>query len=396
MFRMKLDNGSTSLRLGVWLLALLALAGCKPPPSPPAGGAPEVTVVEVRPQPVTVTADLPGRVSPFRMAQVRARVDGIVLVREFVEGSDVKAGQRLYRIDPAPYEAALASSRAALAKAQANLTTKRLQAGRVRTLLAQQAVSRQAQDDATAAHLQAQADVQAAEAELETARINLGYTEVLAPIDGHIGKSLVTEGAYVRQGEATPLATLQQLDPVYVDVAQPTAELLRLRRELEQGTLQRAADGGAAVSLVLEDGSLYPHTGTLQFAGQTVDESTGTVTVRAVFPNPARQLLPGMFVHARLQAGVSDAALLVPQQGVTFNSRGEATVMLVTADNKAEQRVIQVGRSQGNQWLVTGGLQAGDRVIVTGLQRVKPGADVRVAASKRKLKKRKKRNNINT
>ena len=378
---MKLDNGSTSLRLGVWLLALLALAGCKPPPSPPAGGAPEVTVVEVRPQPVTVTADLPGRVSPFRMAQVRARVDGIVLVREFVEGSDVKAGQRLYRIDPAPYEAALASSRAALAKAQANLTTKRLQAGRVRTLLAQQAVSRQAQDDATAAHLQAQADVQAAEAELETARINLGYTEVLAPIDGHIGKSLVTEGAYVRQGEATPLATLQQLDPVYVDVAQPTAELLRLRRELEQGTLQRAADGGAAVSLVLEDGSLYPHTGTLQFAGQTVDESTGTVTVRAVFPNPARQLLPGMFVHARLQAGVSDAALLVPQQGVTFNSRGEATVMLVTADNKAEQRVIQVGRSQGNQWLVTGGLQAGDRVIVTGLQRVKPGADVRVAAS---------------
>ncbi len=376
---MRVDKNSTAYWLCVGLLAaLLLLAGCKPTPTASVSPAPEVTVIEVQPAPFTATDVLPGRVSPFRTAQVRARVDGIVLERYFVEGSAVKAGQRLFRIDPAPYEAALAQAEAALAKAQANLAVKQLKAQRVHALLEKQAISQQTQDDTKAEHLQAQAEVKAAVAAVATARIDLGYTEVLAPIDGQIGKSQVTEGAYVRKSEATLLATVQQLDPVYVDVAQSTAELLRVQRELAGGALARAPDGGATVSLLLEDKSVYSTTGTLQFAEQTVDESTGTVMVRALFANPARQLLPGMFVHARLQAGINAAALLVPHESVTFNSKGEATTLLVAPDNTVTQRVVQLGRSEGNQWQVTGGLQRGDRVIVTGLQRAKPGATVRV------------------
>lgn len=361
------------------LLAAATLAGCNKQTPPPAQAAPEVTVVVVQPQAVTITSNLPGRITPYRIAQVRARVDGVVLKREFVEGSDVKAGQRLYTIDPAPYEAAYNSAKAALSRANANLVAKKLQADRTGTLLGQHAISKQAFDDISAAAKQALADVEAATAELDAARIRLGYTEVLAPIDGRIGKSLVTEGAYVRMGEATPMATVQQLDPVYVDVTQSNAEVLKLRADFAQGLLKQT-NGTANVSLSLEDGSAYQEAGILQFSDSTVDESTGTVTLRAIFPNSNLYLLPGMFVHAQLESGTNEQALLVPQQSVTYNAKGEPTALVVGADDKVELRVLQVSRSIGNQWLVAGGLKSGDRVITEGLQKVRPGVAVKIVA----------------
>jgi membrane fusion protein (multidrug efflux system) len=314
------------------------------------------------------------------MAQVRARVDGIVLKREFTEGSDVKAGQRLYTIDPASYQAAYNSANAALTRAKANAVTKQLQASRSAALIKQHAISAQAYDDIRAAAQQAQADVEAATAELDAARIRLSYTEVLSPIDGRIGKSLVTEGAYVQQGEATPMAMVQQLNPVYVDVTQSSADILKLRRDFAEGLLKQV-NGAAAVSLLLEDNSTYGEGGSLQFSDSTVDESTGTVTLRAIFPNDKLELLPGMFVHAQLESGVSEQALLLSQQAVTYNAQGQPTALVVGAEDKIELRVLQVSRSVGNQWQVVDGLQAGDRVVVEGLQKIKPGVAVKVVAS---------------
>ena len=363
------------------IISAAVLTACDSKPQQGAAQAtPEVAVITIQPQALTVTSKLPGRISPYRMAQVRARVDGIILKREFTEGSDVKAGQRLYTIDPAPYQAAYNSANAALTRAKANAVTKQLQASRSAALIKQHAISLQAYDDIRAVAQQAQADVDVAQAELDAARIRLSYTEVLAPIDGRIGKSLVTEGAYVQQGEATPLATVQQLNPVYVDVTQSSADILKLRRDFAEGLLKQV-NGEATVSLLLEDNSIYAERGSLQFSDSTVDESTGTVTLRAIFPNDKLELLPGMFVHAQLESGVSEQALLLSQQAVTYNAQGQPTALIVGAEDKIELRVLQVSRSIGNQWQVVAGLQTGDRVVVEGLQKIKPGVEVKVVAS---------------
>lgn len=363
------------------LLVAAMMAACNRQAPPASPSVPEVTVVVVQPQAVTITSDLPGRVTPHRIAEVRARVDGIVLKREFAEGSDVKAGQRLYLIDPAAYQAAYNSANAALSKAKADLSAKKMQAERTGALIAQRSISKQAYDDASASAKQAQADVEAATAELDAARIRLGYTEVLSPIDGRIGKSKVTEGAYVRAADATLLATVQQLDSVYVDVTQSSADILKLRNDFMQGLLKQS-DGTAKVSLRLEDGSIYTEPGSLQFADSTVDESTGTVTLRALFPNEKLYLLPGMFVHAVLESGINEQALLVPQQAVTYDAKGQPTALVVGTNEQVELRVLQVNRSIGNQWLVSGGLKAGERVITEGLQKVHPGSVVKIAAAR--------------
>jgi len=358
-------------------VAVLALAACGKKPPAPAAQTPTVSVVTLQSQPVTVTSELPGRVSANLAAEVRARVDGIVLSRDFVEGADVKAGQRLYQIDPAPYQAAYHSAQAALEKAQASMVSVAAQAARYKTLVAANAVSKQDYDNAVAALGQAQADVDAGKAAVETARINLGYTAVTSPITGRIGVSQVTPGAYVQASAATLLSTVQKIDPVYVDLTQSSLDGLRLRNELAKGDLQMAGPNQAKVSLTLEDGTPYPLTGTLQFSDITVDQGTGSVTVRAVFPNPKHLLLPGMFVRASLIEGVNDRAILVPEVGVTHDPKGDATALVVGADNKVSMRVVTTTRTLGNQWVVDGGLQAGDRVIVAGLQKVRPGMTVK-------------------
>lgn len=363
------------------LAALLSLAACGDRAPATAAAAPQVGTVTLQPEAVAIADDLPGRTSAVRVAEVRARVDGVVLRREFTEGSDVRAGQRLYKIDPAPYQAAVDSAAAALAKAEANAGAAQTIAERSRALLAMNATSRQEHEVAAATAAQARADVAAAKAALQAARIDLEYTDVVAPIAGRIGRSMVTEGAYVRQSDATLLATLQQLDTIYVDVTQSSRELLRLRREFDSGQLQRADIDGARVALVLEDGSVYAESGTLQFADVSVDPGTGTVALRALFPNPRRILLPGMFVHARVESGVRREALLVPQQGVTYDLKGQPTALVVGADNKVELRNLQLSRAIGNRWLLAAGLQAGDRVIVEGLQKVRPGVAVQAVAA---------------
>ncbi|TXH86265.1 MAG: efflux RND transporter periplasmic adaptor subunit [Pseudomonas sp.] len=345
-------------------LTSLVLAGCQESVSPPAAQTPQVGVVTLQPQPYTLTSELPGRTSAYRVAEVRPQVNGILQKRLFEEGSEVKAGQQLYQIDAAVYQASYKSAEASLASA-------RSLAERYRELVGDQAVSKQAYDEARAAQL-------AAEAALERASIDLRYTKVLAPIAGRIGRSAVTEGALVSNGQATALATIQQLDPIYVDVTQSATELLRLRRELADGQLEQAGDNAARVRLTLEDGSAYAHEGRLEFSEVSVDESTGSVTLRAVFPNPEHLLLPGMYVQAELVAGVNRQAILAPQQGVTRNPRGDATALVVNASNVVEARVLQASRTAGNYWLVTSGLVAGDRLITEGLQFVKPGNEVRV------------------
>ncbi|WP_242394606.1 efflux RND transporter periplasmic adaptor subunit [Anaeromyxobacter oryzisoli] len=354
----------------------LVLSGCrKQPPAPPRGPA-EVGVITIAPSSVTLTQELPGRTSAFRVAEVRARVNGIVVKRLFTEGSDVREGQPLFRIDPAPYQAALDSARAQLARAEARLVSARLQAERYTELVASNAVSKQEHDDAIAALKTAEADVAAGRAAVQTAQINVGYTLVTAPVSGRIGRSAVTEGAYAQAGQATLLATVQQLDPVYVDVTQSSAELLRLRRDLESGKLQSAGQGKAKVDLLLEDGREYGLSGALQFADVTVDPGTGSITLRALFPNPRAELLPGMYVRARLPQGVDPQALLVPQRAVTRNNKGEPTALVVNG-GKAELRLLTTDRTVGDAWLVKAGLKPGDQVIVEGLQKVRPGAPVK-------------------
>jgi membrane fusion protein (multidrug efflux system) len=303
-------------------------------------------------------------------------VNGIVLKRLFTEGTDVKEGQPLFAIDPAPYRAALEAAKAQLARAEATLASNRSSADRVAELVADNAVSKQEYDNAMAALKASEADVAAGKAAVDTARINLGYTTVTSPVSGRIGRSAVTEGAYVQASQATLLATVQQLDPVYVDLTQSTAEVMRLRRDLESGKLQRAGNGGAKVRLVTEDGKEYGMPGALQFADVTVDPSTGSIALRALFPNPKRELLPGMFVRARLDEGVNPQALLVPQVGVTRDQKGQPTALVATADRKVERRQLVTDRAIGDAWLVTSGVKAGEQVIVEGLQKVRPGAQV--------------------
>jgi membrane fusion protein (multidrug efflux system) len=369
-----------SLKL-VWpaiAVAALALAGCEKEASPPPPPAPfEVGVVTMRPQSVAVTTVLPGRVSPFLMAEVRARVDGIVERREFEEGARVKAGQLLYQIDPAPYQAALDSANATLQRAQANLAATQANAQRLKALVGRSFASKQDYDNAVAAYGQAMADVAAGKAAVEAAGINLGYTNVTSPITGTIGAAEVTQGAYVRASDATLMATVQQTDPIYVDVTQSTVDLLRMRRELANGQIQAVGPNEAKVKIYLDDGSVYPLDGKLEFTDITVDQTTGSVKLRAIFPNPDQILLPGMFVRAHLREGIDDHAILVPQVAVARDAKGNPTVMIVGADNKVEMRAITVSRTHGSNWVVDSGLNPGDRVIVAGLQKVQPGAVVK-------------------
>lgn len=366
--------------MGVFVGGLL-LTGCGKKQA--AGGAAaqagpaEVGVVAIQSQRVALTTELPGRTSPHLIAEVRPQVNGIIQKRIFTEGSDVKAGQVLYQIDPAPYQASYASAKAALAKAEASLASVRLKAERYKELVKIKAVSQQDYDDAYASLRQGEADVAANKAAVETARINLAYTRVTAPISGRIGRSSVTDGALVTANQTTALATIQQLSSMYVDVTQSSAELLRLKQSLASGLLKNDATAQARVKLMLEDGSAYPLPGTLKFSEVTVDQSTGSVTLRAIFPNPKQALLPGMFVRAVLEEGINESAILVPQRGVTRNQKGEATVMVVGAGEKMEQRVIKVARTVGDNWLVSDGLKAGDRVILEGLQKARPGAPVK-------------------
>jgi membrane fusion protein, multidrug efflux system len=350
-----LGSASPSVRAAL-LLATFAIGGCghKAPPKPP---PPSVQFVIVHSQALTLTIDLPGRTVAYRTAEIRPQISGIVQKRMFVEGSDVKAGQQLYQIDPSLYRATLDSA-TAMASASAALVE------RYRPLEVVQAVSRQDFDNAVASAAQSKAAT-------ETATINLVYTRLLSPISGRIGRSAVTEGALVTANQAVTLATVQQLDPIYVDVSQPSAVLLRLKREFAAGQLQHAGDNQAEVHLTLEDGSEYPHTGRLEFTEVSVDATTGSVTLRAVFPNPDRLLLPGMFVHERLAEGQRSDALLAPQQGVSRGPTGDATAMLVGRGDKIEVRKIKTDRAIGDQWLVTEGLKDGDRVVVEGLQKVK-------------------------
>lgn len=343
-------------------LAVVGLAACSPAKSPAAPPPLKVSVVTLKASSVPITTELPGRVAAFRDADVRPQVNGVILKRLFVEGGEVAAGQQLYQIDPAPYQAAYDSASAAAASARAL-------ANRYRLLAAANAVSRQDYDNALAADLQARAAV-------ETAHISLVYTKVLSPISGRISRSAVTEGALVTANQPTALATVQQLDPVYVDVTQPSSTLIRLKREAAAGTLQQSVAGQAPVQLRLEDGSDYAEKGTLQFSEVTVDEGTGSVTLRAIFPNSQRLLLPGMFVREEIEEGVQRNALLVPQQGVSHDQKGDAVALVVGKNNVVELRTINADRAIGDKWFVTSGLKVGDRVIVEGVQLAQPGSKV--------------------
>jgi membrane fusion protein, multidrug efflux system len=356
-------------------LALCA-AGCSGRAAPTAAGKLEVTVRTLHAAPVSLTTELPGRVSPFRVAEVRPQVNGVILKRLFVEGDRVREGQQLYQIDPAPYEASLASAQASLAHAKAAVTAARLQVERYQPLVEARAVSRQDYDNAVAALAQDQADVAAADAAVRAAAINLAYTKVYAPIAGRTGRSSVTEGALVTANQTTSLVTVTQLDPVYVDVTQPSTTLLRLRRELAAGQIRSAGADKAPVRLQLEDGSAYEEPGTLQFSEVTVDQGTGSVTLRAIFPNHHDLLLPGMFVRATIDEGMRLGAILAPQEGITHAPDGTATAFVVGPDGKVEQRTLVLDRAIGNQWVVTKGLAEGDRLVVGGTQKVHPGMEV--------------------
>lgn len=333
---------------------------------------PQVTVHVVNIAPLSITTELPGRTSAFRVAEVRPQVSGIILKRHFIEGSDVQAGESLYQIDPATYQAAYDSAKGDESKAQAAAAIAHLTVKRYVPLLGTKYISQQDYDQAVATARQADADVIAAKAAVESARINLAYTKVTSPITGRIGKSSVTEGALVTNGQSDAMATVQQLDPIYVDVTQSSSDFMRLKQE----SLQHGGEA-KSVQLLMENGQAYSLKGTLQFSDVTVDESTGSITLRAIFPNPQHTLLPGMFVRARIDEGVNPNAMLVPQQGVTRTPRGDATVLLVNDKNQVEMRNVVASQAIGDQWLITSGLKSGDKVIVSGLQKVHPGATVK-------------------
>jgi len=363
----------------VALLSGLLLGSCgsrqQSPPPPP---VPEVTTMTVQPQQLTLTTELPGRTSAYLVAEIRPQVNGIIQKRLFKQGSDVKAGDVLYQIDPAPFQAGLDNASAALGRSEANLPAIRAKAERYKALRAEHAVSQQDYDDKDAALRQAEADIQYYRAAVETARINLGYTRVTAPISGRIGKSNVTDGALVTAYQALALATIQELDPVYVDVPQSTAELLRLKRRLEDNRLNQNGTNQKKVKLVLEDGTVYPLQGTLLFRDVTVDPSTGSVILRIVFSNPDGVLLPGMFVRAVVKEGVNEQAILIPQQAVSRDPKGNPFTLIVDSEGKVQQRMLTLDRAIRDKWLISSGLASGDRVIVEGIQKVRPGASVKV------------------
>jgi len=388
----------------VFVLTAVLLSGCKTASAPPQAGPPEVATVTMQPESVVLTTGLPGRISAYLVAEIRPQVSGLLQSRKFQEGAAVKAGDLLYQIDPAPYQAAYDQARAALITAESNVATAeanvvmaeanlpaiRSREERLKGLVAIHAVGQQDYDDAAAALRQAEANlvvrrtavqssrtaVEVSKAAVESARINLSYTPIKAPISGRIGRSNITVGAMVTAYQPTPLAVIQQLDPIYVDVAQSNADLLRLRRSLESGHLKNGG-GERRVRLLLEDGAAYPMTGTLQFRDVTVDPTTGSVTLRMVFSNPKQVLLPGMFVRAVVEEGVKDQALLVPQQGVSRDPKGNPIAMVVGKEDKVELRPLVLDRAMGDRWLVTQGLAPGDRVIVEGTQRIRPGVPVR-------------------
>src|SRR4051812_13924907 len=377
----KKNETSKAALIAAAVLLLSACAKEQGGPPPP----PEVSVITIQPRKIEITDELPGRTTAFRVAEVRPQVTGIVQKRLFSEGTEVKAGQQLYQIDPGSYRAALSSADAALKRAEAQSVTAKLLQERYAPLIAANAVSKQENDDAIAARARAEADVAAARATVESARINVVYTQVLSPITGRIGRTLVTEGALVTSNQQGPLATVQQLDPIYVDITQSSTEMLRLQRQLASGELVKTDDNQAEVGLTLEDGTLYGERGRLKVSEVSVDPGTGSVVLRAVFPNPKRELLPGMFVRAQLTRGTRSAALLVPQRGVSHNPKGDATVLIVDKDDKVAERVVTADRSINGEWLITAGLAAGDRVIVDGLQKAKPGAPVKAVPAAEEL-----------
>ena len=378
---MQIYDRARRIAAGGILTGILILGGCGQQTTtgqPPQGGPPEVAVVTIQPKRLVITTELSGRTSANLVAEVRPQVGGIIQKRLFEEGSDVKVGQVLLRIDAAPFQAALDNAKAALSRSEANLSAIRLRADRLRELLVDKAVSQQDFDDAAAALKQTEADIQYYKATVETARINLGYTSVTAPISGRIGRSNVTEGALVTALQPVALATIQQLDPMYVDVPQSTTERLRLRRRLEEGRLNHNGQIRNKVRLLLEDDTQYPLEGALQFRDVTVDPTTGSVILRIVFPNPKGVLLPGMFVRTVVEEGVNQKALLIPQQAVSRNPKGNPVALIVDAEGKVQQRMLTLDRAIGDAWLVSSGLASGDRVIVEGMQKVKPGASVKV------------------
>jgi membrane fusion protein (multidrug efflux system) len=357
------------------LIILLVLSGCSAGDPAPVTVTPKVSVITVQPQSQALTTELAGRTQAFMVAEIRPQVGGIVQQRLFVEGADVKAGQALYQLDAAPYKASLAEAQATVAKARATLKSAQATAKRNAQLAKIDAISQQDNEDAQASLLTAEAELQVAQAGMDTARINLAYTRISSPVGGRIETSTVTPGALVVANQDSALTTVQQLDPIYVDVTQSTTELLRLKRDLASGALQGSGEGEARISLKLDDGSLYNHEGRLKFSGVSVNQGTGTVTLRAEFENPDHLLLPGMYVRAVLEQARNDQAILIPQQAVSRSASGVTSVLLVV-NGKVEQRVLTIDRAVGNQWWVTAGLQAGDQVIVEGGQKVRVGATV--------------------
>ena len=361
------------------LFGALLLLGCgkQGQQSGGQGAPPDVAVVTVKTERVAITTELAGRTSAYLIAEVRPQVGGIIQKRLFNEGDDVKAGDVLYQIDPATYQAAYAGAKANLIKSEANLKAVRLKANRYKELVVIKAVSQQDCDDAEAALGQAEAEIESNRAALDSARINLDYTRVTAPISGRIGKSSVTVGALVRASQDSALATIQKIDPVYVDVTQSSANLLRLKQSMASGLLRRNGANSARVKLVLENGAPYPLDGTLKFSDVTVDQATGSFILRSVFPNPKGMLLPGMYVRAVLEEGVSDQAILIPQRCVTRNQKGQAVAMVVDAKDSIEERLLRVERTIGERWMVSEGLKPGERVVAEGFQKIRPGVTVK-------------------
>jgi len=363
------------LALTALAASVLTLAACKGQQAAPQQGGPaEVTVVTLKPQAVTVTRELPGRTSAFQIAEVRPQVNGIVKQRLFEEGALVKAGQPLYQLDDAVYRAENNNAKATLAKAKAALYSAQLNARRTSELARIDAVSKQDDETATATWRQAEADVAAGQAQVESTGVNLAFARIVSPITGRIGKSAVTPGALVTANQAEPMARVQQMDPIFIDVTQSSGELLDLRKRIAAGSLKEA--GGTPVKILLEDGSTYAHDGKLQFADVSVDPTTGSFALRVIVPNPEGVLLPGMYVRAVLDKGTSPQALLVPQAGISRDPKGGATAMVVDKDGKAALREVQVSRTVGDKWLIESGLAAGDQVIVEGLQMIQPGMPV--------------------
>lgn len=360
-----------------FLLATLAILVACGKGGPPAYPAPEVSVTEIKTQKVILTTELPARVAANLVADIRPQVSGIIKQRYFEEGAEVKAGSTLYLIDPAQYKAAYDNAKASLARAEANYYTVKQRAERYKGLVESKAISQQEYDDADAAFKAAEADVAYWKAAVEAAKINLDYTAVKSPISGKIGKSNVTVGALVTAGQPGPMAVVQKIDTVFVDATQSSSELLKLKKSKLDGKITDQSPDSAKVKLIMEDGTIYQHEGTLKFADISVDQSTGSFICRMVFPNPEAAVLPGMFVKVIVEEGIAGNAILVSQQGVSRDPKGTPYSMVVTADNKVEQRILRIDRAIGSDWLVLDGLKAGDKVIMEGIQRVRPGMEVK-------------------